>query len=326
MKQKNTNWNHYKAFITVYEIRNMHRAANILGITRSAISHNMKELGKQLGAALFTSHNKGVEPTSKAIDIYPMIKGAVDAIAEAENYMSTAGDEKTTIEMAVSATSVEVLVEDYLKEFRIKHPEIKLKVSMLEGMDLSKQKQQDFILTSAHRVPPNFKTINLYTTAPAFFATKDFLKKHRLTKTISKEQLVKFPIITRETGEAWINFCKQVGAGKASTNVLSVMSSSMIYNMTKNSDGIGFFGEAMLDMTNDRGLVALNVSGVASKTVQYVCGYDEILTKSARTFIDGFSKFCQNRLSGKGKRVVKNPGRKAGKKAVKKLKNKVGKS
>ena len=109
MKQSNTNWNHYKTFITVYEVKNMHRASNILGITRSAISHNMKELGNQLGVALFTPHSKGVEPTNDAIDIYPMIKSAVESITRAESHASASGSEsRSTVKKAVSAASVEI--------------------------------------------------------------------------------------------------------------------------------------------------------------------------------------------------------------------------
>ena len=301
MKHGNTNWNLYKTFIAVYEIKNMHRASSVLGTTRSAISLNIKELSNQLGAKLFVSHSKGVEPTSEAIAIYPMIKSAVELIIGAENNISKFNTKKkTTIKMAVLSTSAKILVQDYLKEFYTKHPEIKLEISGLGDTDLLAQKQQDLTIGTKRRIHNSLKTITLYTTKTAFVATKSFLKLHGLTHTISKEQLLKLPIIAHQGG-TFASFCKRAGFGHHMSTILSSVPTDMIYSMTKDSMGVGFLGKEtcnLLNEINDINLVSLNVYDIDIEfpTVQIVCGYDGTLTKPARIFIDGFSKFCRNRL------------------------------
>ena len=296
MERSNTNWNLYKTFVTVYEVRNMHKVSGILGATRSAISQNIKTLGDQLGMKLFTPHSKGVEPTSGAINIYPQIKSAVELIISAENSASKFREKsKAIIKMALSSTSAEVLVKDYLQEFCTKHPEIKLEISKLEGMDLLRQKQQDFIITTRHHIHQSFRVINLYTTTLAFFAAKDFLKKHELQGTMSKNQLSKLPIIVRKGGRAE-KICKEICGEEIAFLPEDV---SMVYSMAKNSIGVGFLSKESLKMFSEKDnwdLVLLDVENVNIQPITYVCGYDEHLTKTARTFVDGFSKFCKNRF------------------------------
>ena len=48
MQFSNINYNLYKSFLVVYETQNISRAADFLYISQPAVSHNIKELEKQL--------------------------------------------------------------------------------------------------------------------------------------------------------------------------------------------------------------------------------------------------------------------------------------
>ena len=297
MLKGNTNWNLYKTFIAVYEIRNMHKAANTLGITRAAVSRNMKELGKQLGIVLFTSHSQGVEPTNEATNIYPIIKEAIELFTKAETLASKSNNEnKTVVKIAIANTDTRLLLERYVKEFYVEYPDIKLKISNFEGMDLAKQKQQDVIIAAHYYIDPSFKTLSLYNTKSGFFVTKKFMKKHGITDTISKEQLFKLPIIARENG-VWADFfAKQAGLEKVPLNLIPTVSPYMVYSMAKNSVGAGFTGEKLLKLmagSEDYGLILLNITDMTFPTMRYVFAYHETLSKPARIFVDGFLNFCQ---------------------------------
>ena len=295
MKNTNTNWNLYKTFVAVYGTKNLSHASKILGISNVAVGQNIRELSNQLGVKLFTSHRKGVEPTAEADSIYPKILGAIELIADAESSMAELSNKsKTVIKIAVSAISAEIFLKDYLKEFCIKYPEVKPEISKIED-NLAKQKQQDFIIDVKYRIPHSFKTISLFNTSLTFIAAKAFLKKHGLSTAISKDQLLKFPIIIRKGG-FWTDFCAQTGLEKVPFITLPITSADMVYSMTKNSIGIGFFSKELSGGNNDN-LVALNVNDIPlPMAVQFVCGYNEKLTKSARAFAEGFAKFCKERL------------------------------
>jgi len=300
MQKGNTNWNLYRVFVAAYEHKNYHNAAKFIGTTPSAVGQNMRQLGNQLGVTLFTSHPKGAEPTKDADSIYPKIKSAVEAIVSAENDVSKSiNQNKTIVRMALANASVELLVKNYVKEFRAEHPDIKLEISKLDDMDLVQQKQQDFVIAAKHCIDPNFKIVNLYKGTPSFIATKEFLKKHGLSSTISTEQLFKLPVVMRKGAGSFANLDKQLGIQKMPRTSVSVASSDMVYFMTQGSEYIGFFSKEVLklvDEANNGNFVVLNIGNTNFQTLQYVFGYSENLTESARIFIEGFSKFCKNKL------------------------------
>ena len=303
MQKGNTNWNLYKTFVAVYEHKNMSKASKTLKITPTAVGQNMKELGRQLGFVLFTAHGKGVEPTSEATDIYLTIKEATKLILSAESRSEKLYEKtKVTIKIALLSMSAKILVQDYVKKFHTEHPGVRLEISVLDRIDLAMQRQQDLIIATARRIHTSLNTINLYTTTPVFVATKDFLKEHGLSGTMSKDQLFKLQIISREREGGWANFCKQIGVEEAPAITLSAESSDMAYHMTKDSMGVGFLSKEtlwLLGGTDDPNLVQLKIHDVTFPTIQIVCGYNGSLTKSASAFIDGFAKFCQNRLNPK---------------------------
>ena len=93
--KSNTNWNLYKTFVTVFELKNMSHSATELGVTRAAIGQNIRELENQLGTKLFTPDKRGVIPTAEAVKIYPSIKKVTQIIHETESDLST--DRKSVV-------------------------------------------------------------------------------------------------------------------------------------------------------------------------------------------------------------------------------------
>ena len=76
MQFSNINYNLYKSFLVVYETKNISRAADILYISQPAVSHNIKELEKQLNIQLFYKKSNGMSTTSEADVLYKYISSA----------------------------------------------------------------------------------------------------------------------------------------------------------------------------------------------------------------------------------------------------------
>lgn len=69
-----------KYFLSVYDLKNLSKAAKKLGITQSAISKNIQKLEVQLELKLFERHTRNVEPTDAAHLLYRHANQSVCAV------------------------------------------------------------------------------------------------------------------------------------------------------------------------------------------------------------------------------------------------------
>jgi len=270
-----------------FETKNLGRAAEILMVTREAIRKSIKELGNQLGFELFIPHSRGIEPTDKAKEIYPKIKSAIESLASLETPANP-----NAIRIAVSNASVEVIIVAYFKVFHAQHPNIQIQLLKREGMKLEDQKNLDFIVDADHMIDKNeFKTIEIISGAGDFVACKEFIKKNNIQNPTTKDEILKFPIISRE--EIWKEFqsCNKI---KTKPHFINVASIDMAFPLTEDSFGIGHFAaELLLKIKPNSNLVILNVTDIVKTYVTYSCGYKNPLSPPARAFIDGLIKFCK---------------------------------
>ena len=292
MEISNTNLNLYKSFIVVCETRNLHRASEVLNISREAIRQNIKELSNQLNTSLFNSNNKGVEPTELAKSLYPEIKNALEIIAQTEKSLNN--KTQSTIKMSVHNLFIKYYLNDYLKDFYAKYPNIQLEFQKGNGTDLLSNNKVDFIIDANYSLDTNFKFIRLFPekSNSHFVASKDLLKKHGLTKDIKKEDLLKLPIIERE--DILPIYQKFLNTNQTPT-FIKVPSSDIIFSMVKNGVGIGCFAQWLIENANDPEIVKLNISDITLPSLELVCCYKKTLSKPAQVFIDGLLAFCNKK-------------------------------
>ena len=258
-------------------------------MTRSAIGQKIKELSNQLDVTLFTPSYNGVIPTSEAHNLYPAIKNAMATVAEAEGNLRIFDSESTgKIKMAMSNTGLIMFLRDYMKEFCAKYPRITFEHFGLESLDLLKKGEIDFVIDA----PSLFKGLNVDTTDlttvhSSFVATKEFLKKHKLGNTITKEDLARLPLITLRPSET----AEDIGLQVASH--IKTVSMDTTYQLVKGGLGIGHFVRELQDGINDPDLVEVTVNGISLPAIQIVCGHNKTLSRPARVFIDGLVEFCK---------------------------------
>ena len=296
MQYSNTNWNLYRSFIAVYETKNFHRAAEVLGVTRSGVAQNLKELSKQLGVKLFNGHSKGVEPTGEAIALYPSIKSASDAIFDGEGNLQLFNENsRGVIKMVLSSNILNYVLLEYFKQFSAKYPNIRFEFfsrAQQENYQLIMKRKLDLVIyTDDVCKDYDLKMCELFKINSIFIASKKFLAKHGLGTTITREQFESLPVIGDEL---------QMLIDKTGVNInryMSAPTSDAIFNLANEGMGIGMFYDYFRNMKYKGDLVELIVEGVKPLTLTFVLGHNAgYLTQASVAFIDGLKRFCRERF------------------------------
>ena len=283
----NTNWHLYKSFLVVYETKNLQRAADILYVSRSAISQNIKELSNQLGVTLFTAHSKGVSPTGDANNLYPVIKNAITSIVEAETNLQEFNSESSgTIRIAIPDEPIDNFLSNYLREFSAKYPKVCFDFYRFNGLEKLEKGSIDFLFDYSHKIiGDNLKTIEVCVLHGNLIASKLLLKKHGLSGKISKKDFLKLPIITYPT-DPLSEFYKQIDPN-AKPAVLKTDSSNLTYFLVKNGLGVGWYLKESYALLNDPDITEVCIEGVTLPKSPVTCAYRANLSRPATAFITG---------------------------------------
>jgi len=296
MISSNTNWNLYKYFFTVYETKNINRAAELLCVSRPAVSQNIKELNNQLGVTLFKAHPKGVEPTNEADILYRTISKVVGMIIDVESQISGGLD---TVSTAAHGWFAQVYIDGYVKEFRAQYPNVKLVLSHEVDFDLLKARKLDFIIDADFLFSDiNFSTIDIFgkDVQGYFIASKDYAEKHGLLKPVTIDEIIKHPIIDRKEllQKHW---GLSLANAKPFKTTIEVQSEVQIPPMVRNGIGIGMLNELALHDLNDPNIVRLQVQGFILPKTRFVCAFKSTLSRSAQVFVDGLLQYCRNKFN-----------------------------
>ena len=283
--------------MAVYETGNLHKAADILGVSPSAVSQNIKELGNQLGVVLFNASRSGSQPTSEADEIYKQIKAATESITNMEG---TLGDidknAEGAIKIAAHAWFTKTFISDYMKEFCAKYPKIKITITHENVWTALKQKQVDLVLDLDYCFKwANLKTIDIFNKVmqSQFIATKSFLRERGLGKSITTADVLKLPII--EQSEFFHVYQDWLGKEVAPFAVTTASQANEYFlSMVKKDMGISAFGKCVLQelIYGDSEIVELDINP-PPPSFRFVCAYNHPITRQAKTFVDGFLKFCR---------------------------------
>lgn len=295
MKFSNINWNFYKYFAVVYETRSFNKAAEVIGVSPSAVLQNIKELSNQLGTTLFTSSPKGVEPTPEADKMYPQIKSVVEKILEQEDRFETFDkNSNMTIKIAAHSWFAKIFLNGYIKEFRTKYPKAQLTVIASDDAEMLANKKVDFMIDiDCLFEGTNLRTVDIFQKdiETVFVASSNYIKEHGLNKSITKAELIKHPIIERN--DKLIKKYKEMLGFDFSSFDIKVQTTEQIVPMIKNSLGITSFGKCFLQELNDPDIVEIEIKDIVIPTVRFVCAYNGTLPRHVRTFINGLLSYCR---------------------------------
>ncbi len=289
MQFSNINYNLYKSFLVVYETKNISRAADLLYISQPAVSHNIKELEKQLGIQLFYKKANGMSGTNEADILYKYISSAFNSIWKGELTISDMAGLKTGVVKIGSPSYLAVLyLSDVITTFRQKYPNIKIEIVSKSMADLIAmlQTQNIDIVIDCQPIPTDkSKTEVKYLTSFAHcFVTTD---KFYTNKLVGIETLNTLPLIICSQTSEEIKLLKNAMSEIKINPVIEAWTTETLLKLVKAGNGIGYIQEAYVKDELESGeLKKLNISFTPPKLDIY-CGYiSDTLAYAPKKFID----------------------------------------
>ena len=248
----NLTFRHFDIVSMVADCRSVSRAATMLGLTQSAVTHALQTLEEQIGTALFARTPKGLEPT-EAANVFlrrnKNIQSSIDGILNDIERIRRLESGKLTIAASMwpSANSVEIAVARLIKRY----PQLSIDLihdnwrSITERI-LSGEIDLGVIELENALQLPEMET-ELLNNQQAYFFTR---AEHPVLniKEPTLEDLAQYPVIGPAWSQRTTNIFKKVGGGFGQLDTetgllfpqITGRTFGAIRNIVLNSDSIGF--------------------------------------------------------------------------------------
>lgn len=118
-------------FESLMQLQNLSHCADELGMTQSAASHALKRLQNMYDDPLFVRKNRKMEPTKKAISIYPILQNTLMAIRTTLPIKGDFDPAKVTLELRVNIENLGIypFIFEFAKQLKQRAPNITLILS-----------------------------------------------------------------------------------------------------------------------------------------------------------------------------------------------------
>jgi DNA-binding transcriptional LysR family regulator len=190
-------------FDTVFEERNLLRAAKRLNLSHSAISHAVKRLRCTINDDLFVKTASGMEPTPRALALAAPVRQALQQISSAldgESFVPDSADCEFVI--AASDYVTRVMMGDVGRDLAALAPQCNLVIRPSTRIDLAGQIDLGRIhlaIGAFAELPARFRSM------PLWIQTDNIVMRrgHPLsTRAVSKDDLLRFPLLAVSLGGA----------------------------------------------------------------------------------------------------------------------------
>lgn len=292
MQFSHINYNLYKSFLVVYETQNISRAGELLYISQPAVSHNIKELEKQLGVQLFYKKSSGMTATSEADALYKYISSAFNSIWKGETTISDMAGLKTgVVKIGAQSHIASLFLTDMVTEFRKKYPNIKIEIVSRPYSDLIAMLQTqnlDIVLSSLPIQNDKFKVEVKYlkSYSQCFFATDKFYTDSML----GIDALSNYPLIISSLASDEIKILKNAVPDLKLNPIIETWTTETLVRLVRSGNGIGFTQEDYIAEDVKNGTLKKFKTSFTLPKLDIYCGYvDEALAYAPKKFIEFLS-------------------------------------
>lgn len=133
------NLKYIKTFKTIIEEGSFLNASYKLGYTQSTVTLHIQQLEKELNLKLFEKVGRKMHLTSQADDIMPYFDVIINSMDELINYHKETSEIKGKLRIAMPETLLIYKMQNILKEFKTKAPNVELSFQGTNCYDVKKQ-------------------------------------------------------------------------------------------------------------------------------------------------------------------------------------------
>lgn len=292
MQFSNINYNLYKSFLIVYETKNISRAADILYISQPAVSHNIKELEKQLNIQLFYKKSNGMNATNEADILYKYISSAFNSIWKGESTISDMAGLKTgVVKIGIPSYLTVLYLSDVITGFRSKYPNVKIEIVSKPVPDLITMLQTqniDLVIDSQpisnEKSSMDIKYLKSY--SHCFFTTDKYYSE----KSFGIDNINNLPLIISSQNAEEIKLLKNSVVGLKVNPVIEAGTTESMIKLVKEGNGVGYAQEEYISEELKKGtLKKLNLLFILPKLDVYAGFYSDSLAFAPKKFIEFLS-------------------------------------
>ncbi len=114
-----------EAFVAIADLGSFHRAASVLNLSQTALSHRIRKLEADLGIELFVRTTREVSLTQEAQEVLPRIRLSLTRLAQSYETLSEVGRRRAArLAFACLPTLSYNYLPSVLREFSERHPNI----------------------------------------------------------------------------------------------------------------------------------------------------------------------------------------------------------
>ncbi|WP_181389348.1 LysR family transcriptional regulator [Pseudoprimorskyibacter insulae] len=116
--------------IHLFELRNMKRAAEAMGMSQPAVSLTISELEKLLGVDLFQRHARGVDPTAVTTELIPVARRIIAAIGDGSEVVANVVNENAGfLRISSPPGAISSLLLPMIADFGRRHPKVHVEIT-----------------------------------------------------------------------------------------------------------------------------------------------------------------------------------------------------
>lgn len=179
----------FETFIAVAHSGGFTAAAEVLGISKAAVSQAVRQLESAMQVALFYRSTRKVQLTEEGKILYEQCLNLQKELEITKNILTSFGSKPVgRLKVSCNPYLADTLLLNNLKTYRQKFPKVAVEVLLEERMPDMEKEKVDIVLAINWPAPPQIVARAIGTTRYVLCASAAYLKKHGVPQTIDDLQ------------------------------------------------------------------------------------------------------------------------------------------
>ena len=188
-----------RAFCHAARLQSISRAAEHIFASQPAVSQQVRTLEEELAVSLFERSGPRIALTPAGARLYQLASPLVEGLDRLPDTFIEQhhGIASGVLNIAAGQTTAAMVMPDYLREFRQRHPDIRVNVRSADGrerMRWLRGYEVDVVLTAVDLPPPDLEFRPVFSSEMVFITPEDHPLAGR--ETVDIAEIAPFPAVT----------------------------------------------------------------------------------------------------------------------------------